>query len=201
MYSISLDLDQKVGEVGVWEVSEWQWRLKWRHARFVWESAQEEELLRYISKVKLNREVKDEQVWGSEEPFTVKSAYECLTNHARGSHDGLFKNLWKVKALLNVLITVWRVLLDRIPNGVCLIRIRVVVNTTTCAMCQASDETTHHLFLECKYAQCVWSMCFRWIDIMFVQHNNLKLYKKMIKNGKKKKCFLFSYVYITSLHV
>ena len=27
------------------------------------------------------------------------------------------------------------------------------------------------------------------------------IYKKMIKNGKKKRCFLFSYVYITSLHV
>ena len=28
---------------------------------------------------------------------------------------------------------------------------------------------------------------------------NYCYYKKMIKNGKKKRCFLFSYVYITSI--
>ena len=45
-------------------------------------------------------------------------------------------------------------------------------------MCFMSDqdESCQHLFLECKYAMSVWSMCFRWIGILFVQHNDIKIH-------------------------
>jgi len=49
-----------------------------------------------------------------------------------------------------------------------------MVNTTICGMFQVSDESSQHLFLECKSAQRVWSLCFRWIDILSVQHNDLR---------------------------
>ena len=48
------------------------------------------------------------------------------------------------------------------------------MNTPIWAMCQAKEESSQRLFLECVNAQKVWSMCFRWIDILFVQHNDLK---------------------------
>jgi len=41
-------------------------------------------------------------------------------------------------------------------------------------MCQAMDESSQHLLLECEYAQSVWFMRFKWIGILFVQHNDLK---------------------------
>jgi len=50
----------------------------------------------------------------------------------------------------------------------------VVVDSVTCEMCQGSEETTQHLFLECKVAERVWSMCYRWIGILFVQNKDLK---------------------------
>jgi len=118
----------------------------------------EEDLLRYISLASLNKEVKDLQVWRSEESrlFSVSSVYDH------------FKCLWKVKALPNVLIAAWRVLLDRIPLRMALSRRGVSVNTPTCPMCQAKKDSSQHLFLECVYAQRIWSMCFRWIGILFV---------------------------------
>jgi len=102
---------QKVGEVGVWEESVWRWSLRWRRERFEWESMLEEELFR-------NREVKDIQVWGSDDSglFLVKSAYGVLASHARGRHNDLFTCLWKIKTLPNVVTMTWRVLLDRIPT-------------------------------------------------------------------------------------
>jgi len=37
--------------------------------------------------------------------FSVKAAYECLSNYARGSPNSVFKQHWQVKAFPIVLIT------------------------------------------------------------------------------------------------
>ena len=42
-----------------------------------------------------------------------------------------------------------------------------------CVMCNEYQETTQHLFVECVCAQRVWSLCLRWIGILFVQHKDL----------------------------
>ena len=88
----------------------------------------------------------------------------------------VFKLLWKAKAFPNVVTTAWRVLLGRIPTRMNLSRRGVTVNTTLCAMCQSKEESCQHLFLECKYAQRVWSLCLKWIGISFVQQNVLNLH-------------------------
>ena len=46
-------------EVGEWEESEWKWSLRWRHVRFEWESMMKDDLVRDISTINMNREVKD----------------------------------------------------------------------------------------------------------------------------------------------
>jgi len=130
----------------------------------------------YISRVNMTKEVEDIQEWDSEdfELFSMKSAYHRLANHASRQHDEVFTCLWKAKALPNVLTTTWRVLLDKIPSRMCLRRREVLVTTTLCGMCGVKDESSKHLFLGCKHALSVWSLCFIWIDILFVQHNVLK---------------------------
>ena len=115
-------------------------------------------------------------MWRSGESglFLVRSAYDHLASLIRGPHNDLYRCLWKIKVLPNVLVMAWRVLLDRIPTRLALSRRGVTMNTPICAMCQAKEESSQLLFLECVNAQRVWSMCFRWIDILFVQHNDLK---------------------------
>jgi len=68
-----------------------------------------------------------------------------------------FEQLWKAKALPNVLTTAWR--MDKIPTRSNLNRRGVMVSTTSCALCQTKVETTQHLFLECKFGQSVCGLC------------------------------------------
>ncbi|XP_068487036.1 uncharacterized protein [Phaseolus vulgaris] len=58
---------QKVEEVGDWDHSVWQLCLRWKRARFEWESKLEEELMTYLAMTKLCKEEKDVQVWGNDE--------------------------------------------------------------------------------------------------------------------------------------
>jgi len=176
LFSLSLNQGKKVEEVGEWEYEVWRWRLGWRRARFEWESLQEAKLTIHISTTNLSKEDKDVQVWGNDETgcYFVNSAYECLAKHGRGPRLDVYEILWKAKAFPSVLTTAWRVLMDRIPTRECLSRRGVTMNSTLCALCQTKNESCQHLFLECRYAMSVWSMCYRWMGILFVQHSDLK---------------------------
>jgi len=146
-----------MGEVGQWEESGWQWRFRWRRARVEWESIQEEDMLRLISANILNREEQDQQLWGGggTGEFSVKSAYNCLASHATGEQMGFFNLLWQAKAFPSVLVTSWRSLLDRLPTTSNLIRREVMVSSSLSALCQETEESSQHLFVECVAAQWV----------------------------------------------
>ncbi|XP_068504370.1 uncharacterized protein [Phaseolus vulgaris] len=99
--------EQTVGEVGLWINSDWRWRLRWRRARFEWESSLEADLFTLLSGALMRRNDVDVQVWGKEEPglFSVNSAYECLAKQSRGTQSDVLNLLWKTKAFPNVIVT------------------------------------------------------------------------------------------------
>jgi len=76
LFSLSLDQGMIVGEVKVWESSEWHWR----------------DMLRYISTGTIKREAKDMHIWREDSTcdFLVRSAYECLVNHGFGHSYCIF---------------------------------------------------------------------------------------------------------------
>jgi len=174
LYQISMNQGQKVEEVGEWKDMNWCWNLRWRRARFEWETTLENELGMLISNVYLVRGREDARVWKSDESgsFTVRSAYECLVKADRSPQIDAFKYLWKIKTFPNVVITAWRVLLGRVPTRLCLRKRGMLLESVLCAMCQSEEESCQHLFLECKLAWSVWALCHRWIGILSVQHND-----------------------------
>jgi len=176
LYSISCNQGQTVKEVGEWEGSEWRWNLRWRRARFEWESVLETDLVIHIFRANVKRQEQDIRVWGINENgcFSVKTAYASLTKRGDGTHSEVFKLLWKAKAFPAVTITAWRALLDRLPTRESLDRRGVTMESTLCVLCQAKAESCQHLFLECDAAVRVWELCYRWIGILSVQHNALK---------------------------
>jgi len=51
-----------------------------------------------------------------------------------------------------------------------------MLNSILCALCQITEETCQHIFLECPFAQSVWTLCFKWLGVLFVQHNVLSMH-------------------------
>ena len=144
--------------------------------RFEWESILEEDLFTHINRGDMNKESKDHLVWGGDTTgvFSVKLIYVCLANQINSPTDGAFFSLWQAKAMPKDIITGWRILLDKIPTSINLFKRGVTVNSTICALCRESEESTQHLFLDCVIAQRVWFMCFRCLGVLFVQHKELK---------------------------
>ena len=199
LFSLSLIQGQKVEEVGVWDDIEWRWTLSWRRSRFEWESLLVNELVSHISRANVRKDVEDTLVWKSDESgvFSVSSAYECLAKSERGPQQEVFNQLWKVKTFPNVMLTAWRVLLGRIPTSLSLSRRGVVLTSTMCALCKSEEESCQHLFLECKHAWRVWTLCFKWIGILFVQHNDIVTHfvSCYMVNGSRKQNFVWKGVW------
>jgi len=118
----------------------------------------------------------DQLLWKGDQKgtFSVKSAYSMLDNHqCSAAREGVFNLLWQAKAMPKVLTTTWRILIDRFPNRVNLFRRGVPMTSTLCALSNLLEESSQHLFLECSFAQQVWSRCYRWIGILGVQNKDL----------------------------
>jgi len=201
LFSLSLNQGHKVEEVGGWEGSMWRWTLSWRRARFEWETVMESELGDIISRVVVMKDENDALVWSSEANgcFTVSFAYECLGKTDRGPQIEAFRYLWKAKTFPNVMLTSWRVLLNRIPTRLCLRRRGVLLDTTECALCKTNEKLCQHLFLECKVACSVWSMFFRWIGVLFVKHNDVRVHFESfnLTQGSNKQNLIWKGVWAT----
>jgi len=139
-----------VGEVGRWEDGRWRWRFNWRRDRYGWELNMEEELSSRLTTGIICQDVQDHLVWKGypKGVFSVNSVHSILAHHqTNGTVDSAFGILWQSKAMPKVLITVWRVLLDRLPTNDNLIRRGITMNSPLCALCSLSDESSQHLFL------------------------------------------------------
>jgi len=175
LYTLSLHQGMTVGETGFWGEGGWQWNLKWRRERFQWELGLEEELLTVLDKEVLYKDVKDLITWRGDSKgiFIVKSTYSLLTNQDTGPSSDVFSLLWKTKAVPKVMITAWRILLDKIPTRRNLESRGIIVNSSLCVLCNMAEETTQHLFLDCIFVHHVWMLCCRWIGIFGVQNKDI----------------------------
>ena len=161
--------------MGTWEDAGWNWRLSWRRPRFNWENVMEEDLINLLTGKSL---CKDTLIWNGEHDgvFSVKSAYSTLCSQENNGPQDIFSSLWLATTVPKALFTAWRILLGRLPTFDNLIRRGMVVNSPLCVFCKETQETTQHLFLECAYAQRVWSLCFRWLGISYVQHKDILIH-------------------------
>lgn len=165
----------KIYDCGRWEGLNWVWDLKWR-SPFAWEVEIIKELLNNLSSVNLlHRE--DCWVWKPHPcgDFTVRSAYEELSNrqlqHVQLSElqEKTLHLLWKSKAPLKVVVFSWQLLLDRIPSKVNLHHRRAIDEDASllCVFCNCADESVDHLFLLCPFSKLVWTRVLSWLGADF----------------------------------
>lgn len=95
--------------------------------------------------------------------YTVKSGYWLATHHQDlvepvllpHGNIGLKQSIWKLQTATKIKHFLWRLLSNALATGTAL-RHRQIISTATCKRCCTADETTHHLFFLCLYAQMVW---------------------------------------------
>jgi len=182
LYSISNQKEGKIGEMGEWSGSNWNWVLTWRHNLFVWEEKLLFNLLTRIGVRRPSQEV-DRWKWRLEDNriFSVKSMYKALENLLileEGSNpveEKVFGYLWKSPAPSKVVAFSWKLLRDRTPTrrNLAFRNLLHPEDSINCVFCDSSEESSTHLFLHCRVISNIWRKIMDWLNFNFITPNNL----------------------------
>ena len=47
-----------------------------------------------------------------------------------------------------------------------------LVESSLCCLCEKEKKSYRHRFFECNFAWQVWCLCFKWLGVSFVSHND-----------------------------
>lgn len=103
-------------------------------------------------------------------------AHNILTNQISPMEDNsdrriAFKKLWTNFAPRCAQVIVRKALKCRLPTKDNLIlRGMTHLIATPCVFCVETEETTEHIFFNCKFARDIWARYHRWLHITTVQH-------------------------------
>jgi hypothetical protein len=171
LFSVSMQQQGMISQMGRMEASSWQWNLFWRREFFEWEVPMFQELLGLIEGFQPLQE-EDRWRWKADPDvgLTAKSAYQTLLllQRQEGELSMLqkycFNNIWKSVAPSKVIAFTWQLLLDRIPTKNNLILRRIACDGgTVCPLCNGYDESSIHLFFHCEFAAKVWYEIVKWV--------------------------------------
>ena len=93
-----------------------------------------------------------------------------LKGLVEGDSSSLYNTFWKIKGFPLAHIVAWRVPDNKITNKVNLARCEVAVNSMLCCFCREKEETTSHLFFECKITWLVWNLWYGWVGLKSTDH-------------------------------
>ena len=129
---------------------------------------------------------RDEDVWywlaDSRGCYSVRSCYKMLTSTSPNPFTSVWRKLWKLKVPNKVKSFIWRAATNVLPTATNLTSKSVDI-PSTCAVCNAHEETVTHALIECSFAKSCWisspvgfvghcSSFLGWLDHIFTRYNN-----------------------------
>lgn len=107
----------------------------------------------------------DSWIWALESSgsFSVNSLYKLVKSTFHGPAFWPFP--WNKTAPIKANILGWRIEQDRLPTKVQLAKRNVNIPSNLCPLCNIFEETTSHLFIQCHFAQSLWSLLTNWCKI------------------------------------
>ncbi|KAA3482102.1 reverse transcriptase [Gossypium australe] len=165
------------------------------------ESTFPENVAKQIIQIPLaEEEHEDFQVWFGENlaEFTVRSAYKLLQEIAMDPSDYLlqpetknfYRKLWNLQLPSKIIITVWRLSWNFIPNRHTLL-LRKVVSDSSCPQCRSAEEDRLHIFKQCPATVQTWQL----LELLWVTNNvisNLwEWFTSVFSVGDNSQCRIF----------
>ncbi|MCI07871.1 ribonuclease H protein, partial [Trifolium medium] len=161
LFSISLQSEACIKEMGVWMSGVWIWQLKWRRPFFIWEEELYRDFLRLLEEVHITLE---KPSWSYRHDdggiYSVKANYIFLASKMAPlsslspSHCDVLHKVWDSWAPSKVVVFSWQTLLSRIPTRYNLAKRGVMLDDDhlRCAVCGGGVESENHLFVLCPLA-------------------------------------------------
>lgn len=182
LYHLSVTKNCRINTMRAWVEGVWEWRWAWRRGLLERDMNLFSQFLNVINRYNLRQDVKDKWIWKAnvDGSFNTKSAYQLLRVRTEAgnelNHIGEACTLiWNKLSPIKVSVMTWRLLQDRLPTKLNLVKRRVELSTEErqCCLCKAQEEDAAHLFFLCPVTFEIWRTCYSWLGVPMVIHQNI----------------------------
>ncbi|XP_040869516.1 uncharacterized protein [Glycine max] len=159
LYSISLQQQNFIQQMGSLKDNGWEWNFTWRRLCFDNEIDSATVFLNEIQDMIFPHQGPDVWEWTANPTgqYTANNAYKVLMEGAAAvTQEDCFAKLWSIKVPSKIAIFAWRLIRDRLPTRHKLQRRQVQVADTSCPLCRVEEENAGHLFFHCSKIQPLW---------------------------------------------
>lgn len=105
----------------------------------------------------INKAAGDRFIWDpSGGNFTIKDGYKLLQESSATGNWNLCTAVWKSEFLRKIKFFNWTLLKGKILTAEKLKK-RGILAPSICCLCRVEEESSHHLFFDCPYAQSCWN--------------------------------------------
>ena len=124
--------------------------------------------------------------------YTVRGAYLLLTQQVAPLSDATTELVWHKQVPLKVSILAWRLLKDRLPTKINLLRRGIIHHgAILCVAGCGFDESTYHLFLHCATFGSIWQHIRRWLGVdLHNLHDHFLQFTNSIGTSSKRRSFM-----------
>ena len=169
LFSISKQQQHLIKMMGNFTATGWEWDFKWRRQLFDDEMEMAVKFLQDLEDISIHPDREDKWIWKEDASgvYSAGSEYKKLMSaQTDENQDGVFTELWKVKAPSKAVFFAWRLLRDRLPTKMNLRRRNVEINDPTCPFCKYKDEDATHLFFSCNKIMSLWWESVSWTNTL-----------------------------------
>ena len=166
LFSVTLQQDKFIANMGVWNGVECHWNLEWRRPLFEWEIEQLHDLESLIMGTVDRREVEDAVVWcfRSNNLLSIKS-FVMQVSLSSSISMSLYntQEIWLGVAPPRAEILTWLLMLGKLNTKDRLRRFHIInEDQVQCPFCSCVEESINHLFFTYQFSWKVWNSCLAW---------------------------------------
>ena len=175
LFSISMQKNSFVSQMGVWQEEIWSWQLNWRRALYVWENDELSMLRSHIEHKRPLREVEDGVIWRqSGNPcYPIKSITERMYEASASSLPKSVTNIvWQKFIPPRAQLYVWLANLGKLSTGDFLVGKGIIEpHRALCLFCNLQTESNSHVLFTCVFPWRVWMHMLEWWGLSGTLHN------------------------------
>ena len=175
LYTISLQKNLKVSQMGEWQDDVWSWHLTWRRNLLEWEREEVQRIRIIIQQIIPDRGTEDSVVWkhsGSMIYPTKIIGEKMLDDRVPILSKAVINYVWHSFIPPRAHLSIWLAYLERLKTGDFLLEKGIIdPQRASCPFCNRVTESNEHILFTCSFSWKSWMAILKWWGLSAVFQN------------------------------
>ena len=195
LYSISLQKNLLISQMGMWHEGTWIWHLTWRRSLYEWEINEVSNLKAHIDQKRPIGDLEDGVIWGQSGSLCYQ--VKTITAKMNESYAPILPKhitsiVWQKFIPPRAQLYVWLANLEKLNTGDILVEKGIIeIHQARCPFCNLEIESNSHVLFTCSFSWTIWMNMLNWWGISGTLSNRCRKFSiqwfGLVKNRKLRK--------------